>query len=195
MQIRKRYIFGFAIIFLGIAWYFQNKAIDRYNQYNLSLEKLRSVTKLVVWEQDFMLNDLETDEKTYFHLFTTKESVMTTVSGKMGFHIDLSDTIHTVIDHSKDTVYISAPLKITYVSLDLGTLQQVKEASLDPTLKVDERAIIRNLDHVALRKYLPSIIRNVKDHPLTSQEQQLSKFAGKPVKILLTQMPQLSDWK
>ena len=195
MQIRKRYIFGFAIVFLGIAWYFQNKTINRYNQYNLSLEKLRSVTKLVVWEQDFLLNDLETDQKTYFNLFTTKESVMTTVSGKMGFHINLADTIHTVIDQDKDTIYISAPLQITYVSLDLTTLQQVKEASLDPTLKVDEHQIIKNLDQLALKKYLPSIIANVKDHPLTSQEQQLSKFIGKPVKILITKMPQASDWR
>lgn len=196
MNIRKRYIL-LLIIALGVAWYAQTRFVENYNsrQYSMSLQQLRGVNKLVIWEQDFLLHDLETQERTYFKIFKAKESVSTIVSGKMGFDINLADSIHTIIEQNKDTIVVEAPLQITYVSLDMGTLQQVKEASLDPTLKVDKNEIIKHLDHKALEQYLPSVIANLKYRALTTQQHDLSRLTGKPVKIILTQMPRVSDWK
>lgn len=196
MHIRKRYILALLLIFGAVAWFFHLKAVEtaENRQYNFSLQQLRSVTKLVIWEQDFLMNNLESQERTYFKMFTTKESVSTTIFGKIGFHINLADSVHTIIERNKDTIVVKAPLQITYVSLDLGTLQQVKETSLDPFVKVDKNEVIKHLDHKALEKYLPGAIANLKNRSLADQQRQLTRLVGKPVKIILTQMPKVSDW-
>jgi NADH dehydrogenase/NADH:ubiquinone oxidoreductase subunit G len=197
MYLRKRSLLLLLLLIVAIIWFFRWKAIDtaEKHEYNFSLQQLRGVTKLVIWEQGFMLNNLESKSKTYFNLFTTKESVSTTISGKMGFHINLGDSVNTIIKREKDTIIIKAPLQITYVSLDLGSLQQVKEASLDPTLIVDKNEVIKRLDQTALQKYLPGVIANLRQRQLTDQQRHLSKLVGKPVKIIITRMPQVSDWK
>ncbi len=185
-----------ALIAAGVLWVISTRITQtrETRQFNLNLQQLRGVTKLVIWEQDFTLNDMETQEKTYFKLFTSHESVATTVNGKMGFHIDLGDSIHTRIKQTKDSILVEAPLQITYVSLDMGTLQQIKDASLDPTLNIDKNEVIKHLDQKALEKYLPVIEESLRSKPLNSQQQQLSKLTGKPVRIVLTGMPRVSDW-
>ncbi|EHQ26065.1 hypothetical protein [Mucilaginibacter paludis] len=197
MHIRKRYILILAIIAAVVAWFLHLKAIEtaEERQYNFSLQQLRGVTKLVIWEQDFLMSNLESQERTYFQMFTTKESVSTTVFGKIGFHINLADSVNTIIERNKDTIIVKAPLQITYVSLDLGTLQQVKEASIDPFVKVDKNEVIKHLNHKALEKYLPGAISVLKNRSLADQQKQLTRLVGKPVKIILTRMPKASDWK
>lgn len=197
MHIRKRYLLLLALVLVAVFWLRNTRMTEtkESRRYNLNLQQLRGVTKLVIWEQDFTLNDVETQEKTYFKMFTSRESVATTVNGKMGFHIDLSDSVHTRIEQGKDSILIRAPLQITYVSLDMGTLQQIKEASLDPSLNIDKNEIIKHLDQRALEKYLPVIEESLRTKPLTSQELQLSRLTGKPVRIQLTQMPRVSDWR
>lgn len=200
MHIKKRYLFLFVLIVVAALFLFIKlngkwSEEKETSQFNLSLQQLRGVTKLVVWEQDFMLNDIETIEKKYKFWFDSKESVSTTVHGKMGFHIDLSDSMHTRISHQKDTVYVDAPLQITYVSFDMSTLQQVKDRSLDPSINVDKEEIIKHLDQKALEQYLPTIISSLRTKSLTDQERQLSKLINKPVKITITKMPGVADWK
>jgi hypothetical protein len=197
MHIRKRYLLLLGLVLVAVFWLLNTRITEtkESRRYNLNLQQLRGVTKLVIWEQDFTLNDVETQEKTYFKMFTSRESVATTVNGKMGFHIDLSDSVHTRIEQGKDSILIRAPLQITYVSLDMGTLQQIKEASLDPSLNIDKNEIIKHLDQRALEKYLPVIEESLRNKPLTSQELQLSRLTGKPVRIQLTQMPRISDWR
>jgi hypothetical protein len=197
MHIRKRYLLLLGLVLVAVFWLLNTRITEtkESRRYNLNLQQLRGVTKLVIWEQDFTLNDIETQEKTYFKMFTSRESVATTVNGKMGFHIDLSDSVHTRIEQGKDSILIRAPLQITYVSLDMGTLQQIKEASLDPSLNIDKNEIIKHLDQRALEKYLPVIEESLRNKPLTSQELQLSRLTGKPVRIQLTQMPRISDWR
>jgi hypothetical protein len=197
MHIKKRYLLLLLVIVIAGFWLINKKIVEtkEERQFNLSMQQLRGVSKLVIWEQDFILNNLETQEKTYFSYFKSKESVSTTVNGKMGFHIDLADSIHTRIQNYKDSIVVSAPLQVTYVSLDMGTLQQVKEASLDPSINIDKNEIIKHLDQKALQQYLPIVIAGVQSRRLTTQEQQLSRLTGKPVKIKLTGMPKAADWK
>lgn len=162
---------------------------------NIELNKLKEVTKLVIWEQDFVLNDIEEKERKYLKFFTTKETVSTTINGKMGFHVDLSDTSSTKISKLKDSIYIVAPLRITYVSLDLGSMKQVKESSVDPSLDVDKEQVIKKLDQKALAKYLPQVKTFIETKPLTYQEKQLSNLLGKPVKLVISSVPTIYDWK
>jgi hypothetical protein len=132
---------------------------------------------------------VESQEKTYFSWLKTKESVATTVRGKMGFHINLADSVHTRFTRTDSVITITAPLQLTYLSLDLATLQQVKEASIDPSIRVDPNEVIKHLSQKALQKYLPPIMAQLKNHPLNSQEQQLGKLVGRRVKIVLSSMP------
>lgn len=178
-----------AIILIGMMLYNHFTAENQNQSYNLSLQQLRGVTKLVIWEQDFQLNDITEKEKHYFGLIDTKESVSTTINGRMGFHIDLSDSLHTAIIPKNDTMYVEAPLQLTYINLDLGSLKQVKESSLDPSLEVDKAEVIKNLNQRALQKYLPQVTAEIKTKPLTKQEADLSKLCGRPVHIVITKMP------
>ena len=197
MHIKKRYLLLFSVIVLTGFWLINKKIIETKEErrFNLSMQQLRGVSKLVLWEQDFVLNNIQTQEKTYFQFFKSKESLSTTVNGKMGFHIDLADSVRTHIDRNGDTLIVSAPLQVTYVSLDMGTLQQVKEASLDPSINIDKNEVIKHLDQKALEQYLPVVIAGIQSRTLTTQEQQLSRLTGKPVKIKVTEMPRASDWK
>lgn len=186
------------LVVVLIAYFFVFKKFittQENNAININLEKLKEVTKLVIWEQDFTLNDVEEKTRKYFNIIPAKESVSTTINGKMGFHVDLSDTSSTIIRRANDTIYITAPLRITYVSLDLGSLKQVKESSLDPTLEVDKEAVIKKLDHKALEKYLPQVKTYIETQPLTYQEKQLSNLLQKPVKLHISKVPVVSDWK
>lgn len=201
MHIKKRYLLLSALVLILGAYLFIKLNAKwteekETKQFNLSLQQLRAVTKLVIWEQDFILTDIETKEKIYkYWFFDSKESVSTTIQGKMGFHIDLSDSANTAITRTKDSVFIKAPLLITYVSLDLGTMQQIKESSLDPTLEVDKEEVIKHLDQKALEQYLPQIQEALRTKDLKEQERKLSGLVGKPVRITITRMPVASDWK
>lgn len=194
---KLKYIAIILVVVL-IAYFFVFKKFittQENNAININLEKLKEVTKLVIWEQDFTLNDVEEKTRKYFNIIPAKESVSTTINGKMGFHVDLSDTSNTIIRRANDTIYITAHLRITYVSLDLGSLKQVKESSLDPTLEVDKEAVIKKLDHKALEKYLPQVKTYIETQPLTYQEKQLSNLLQKPVKLHISKVPVVSDWK
>ena len=188
MHIPKRYLLLFIVVIAALAWVWHIGQVrtDEERNFSFNVLQLRGVAKLVIWEQNFVLNDVESNEHTYFSWITTKESVATTVNGKMGFHIDLADSVHTHIERQKDTLIVRAPLQVTYVSLDMATLQQVKEASLDPTVKVDEQDVIKHLSQKALQKYLPQITADLKTRGMASQQQQLSRLIGKPVKIVIT---------
>lgn len=198
MHVRKRYLL-LAVLFAAAALYlFTRKGCTdstETSQYNVTLQQLRGVNKLVIWEQDFTLNDLQTKERTYMKWFTTKESVITTVSGRMGFHIDLSDSINTRITRTAESVLVQAPLQITYVSLDMASLKQVKDASVNPAVNIDEKEIIKHLDQKALEQYLPAIKATLSTKALTDQEYQLQKLTGLPVRIEITGMPTPSQYQ
>lgn len=192
MRIKKRYLLGALLVCIAaFALLFRKGWVEtkETQQFNLNLQQLRGVSKLVIWEQDFALNDLETKEKTYLKWFTAKESVITTVNGRMGFHIDLSDSIHTRITDFKDSILIQAPLQVTYVSLDMASLKQIKEASINPAVRINKEEIVKHLDQKALEQYLPAVKAALQTKSLTSQEEQLKRLTGKPVHIVLTGMP------
>ncbi len=180
-----------AVIAFFAIWFWNVKLTEKREsqEFTIALQQLRGVTKLVIWEQDFQLTDLSTAEKTYFSLFSTKESVVTTIKGRMGFHIDLADSVHTIIDRTPDTIFVKAPLRLTYVNLDLGTLQQVKEASLDPTLELNKETIVKQLSTKAVAQFVPQVNAQLKTKSLTEQESKLSALAKKPVRIILTSYP------
>lgn len=192
MRIRKRYLLAALLICVAaFALLFRKSWVEtrETQQFNLNLQQLRGVNKLVVWEQDFALNDLETKEKTYLKWFTAKESVITTVNGRMGFHIDLSDSIHTRITSFKDSIVVQAPLQVTYVSLDMGSLKQIREASINPAVRINKEDIVRHLDQKALEQYLPTVKAAIQTRSLESQEQQLRRLTGKKIHIIITRMP------
>ena len=196
-SVSKAFIYiGIGALAFLIFWFVNASMITtkENQQFNLSLQQLRSAAKLVIWEQDFQLSDITEKEKVYFDMFTASESVATTINGKMGLHIDLADSVNTKIYKAGDTLEVQAPLRITYVSLDLGTLKQVKESSLDPTLEVDKDEIIKQLSQKALEKYLPDVIAAIRTMGLEEQQQKLQELTGLPVRITLTQMPAVSDW-
>jgi len=197
MHIRKRYLLLAVVVIVAIIYLFTRKGCtdtQETTQFNVTLQQLRGVNKLVVWEQDFTLSDLQTKEKTYLKWFTTKESVVTTVNGRMGFHIDISDSVHTHITRTAESVLIQAPLQITYVSLDMASLQQLKDASINPAVAIDEKDIVKHLDQKALEKYLPAVKAAISTKALTAQEQQLQKLTGLPVHIEITSMPTPSQY-
>lgn len=162
---------------------------------NIILEKLRATAKLVIWEQDFKIVNITTMEKKYFNSDFLKftEKVSTTAKGRIGFHIDLGDTVNTKFRIEKDLIEIHAPLQITYVSIDNSTIEQIKEASYDPTLEIDKEEIVRRLGEIALRQQLIPALDNVKKMTLENQEKSLQVLTGKKVKIVLTEMPSLQS--
>ncbi len=188
---------GLAAIALVLLWLVVGKFVETKtnSQININLQKLHSVTKLVIFEQDFVLNDVETKEKHYLRWFTSKESVSTNINGRMGFHIDLSDSGQVQIKHKNDTVFIAAPLKLTYISFNLQSLEQVKDKSLDPTLEVSKEEVIKQLDQKAITNNLPAILDMIRDKDLTYQEQQLTKLIGKPVRISLITLDTGTNWR
>jgi hypothetical protein len=187
------------LVIIACLVYLIFRIIDRINlvESNTSinneiiLEKLKSTAKLVIWEQDFKLYNIEKAERKYFDLDWLKfsESVITTANGRLGFHIDLADSVNTRVVITDKKVSVFAPLQLTYISMDPGTIQQIKDASIDPTLNIDKEEIIHRLNEIALREYLVPAISNAKKEPLTKQEQFLTKLAGRKVNITITSVP------
>ncbi len=162
---------------------------------NIILEKLQSTAKLVIWEQDFKIVNITKMEKKYFDSDFLKftEKVSTTAKGRIGFHIDLGDSVNTKFRIEKDLIEIHAPLQVTYVSVDNSTIEQIKEASYDPTLEIDKEEIIRRLGEIALRQQLKPALDKVKKMTLAKQEKSLKALTGRKVKIVLTDMPTLQS--
>ena len=160
---------------------------------NIIFDKLRSTAKLVIWEQDFRLVNITRMEKKYFgsDMLKFTEKVSTSARGRIGFHIDLGDTVHTTFTLSETTIEIHAPLQLTYVTIDNSTIEQIKEASYDPTIEVDKEEIVRRLNEIALREHLKPALAKAKKQTLAEQEKSLSALTGKKVKITLTDMPTL----
>ena len=190
------------VVIIAIAGYFLfrlvNLKISERNtkiENNIILEKLRATAKLVIWEQDFKIVNITTMEKKYFGSDFLKftEKVSTTARGRIGFHIDLGDSVNTKFRIEKDVIEIHAPLQITYVSIDNSTIEQIKEASYDPTLEIDKAEIVRRLGEIALRQQLIPALDNVKKMTLQNQEKSLQALTGKKVKIVLTEMPTIQS--
>lgn len=188
----KKYFWTTAATLTALALLFFSVRLFKTKQdaeYRLQLAQLRAVTKLVIWEQDFVLTDLEKTEREYFNLFKTSESVLSTVPGRMGFHIDLGDSLNTKISLNKNEIVIEAPLMLSYVDIDLSKLIQVKDASFDPTLDISKSEVVRKLNQKALEKYLPEVEKEIKAKELTAQELSLEKLTGKKVLIVITSYP------
>ena len=152
------------------------------------MEQLQAKAKLVIWEQDFKLNNLVKAEKKYFdqEWFKFSESVLTTAKGRLGLHIDLADSVGTKIEIGEKEVKIRAPLQLTYLSIDPSTIIQIKESSLDPTLEVSKEDIIRRLSEIAIRENLKPAINKAKREPVRKQEEFLSRLTGRKVNIIIT---------
>lgn len=159
------------------------------------LEKLRAAAKLVIWEQDFIINNIAEKEKKYFNLdfLTFQEKVITTARGRIGFHIDLADTINTKIVLKNDIIEIYASLELTYVSIDNSTISQIREASIDPSIKINKEEIIKNLNELALRENLKPAILQAKAANLSEQEGNLERLTNRKVKIYITQYPTIDS--
>lgn len=162
---------------------------------NLIFDKLRATAKLVVWEQDFRLINVTKMDKKYFSSDMLKftEKVSTTATGRIGFHIDLGDTINTTFTITKKAIEIHAPLQLTFVTIDNSSIEQIKESSFDPSVEVDKEAIVKRLNEIALREYLKPALAKARKQSLSKQEKSLSALTGKPVKIVLTEMPTLES--
>jgi hypothetical protein len=162
---------------------------------NIIFDKLRSTAKLVVWEQDFKLMNITSTEKKYFgsDMLKFTEKVSTTAKGRIGFHIDLGDTINTSITITAKAIEVHAPLRLTYVTIDNSSIEQIKESSYDPSVEIDKEAIIKRLNEMALREYLKPALEKAKKQSLEKQERSLTALTGKPVKIIITDMPTLES--
>lgn len=158
-------------------------------------DKLRSTAKLVIWEQDFKLLNITKMEKKYFdsEMFKFTEKVSTTAKGRIGFHIDLGDTINTTFTITEKAIEVHAPLQLTYVTIDNGSIEQIKESSFDPSVEVDKEEIIKRLNEIALREHLKPALAKAKKQSLEKQEKSLSALTGRPVKIVITDMPTLQN--
>lgn len=177
--------------FINIKWIEKRENTEN----EIIFDKLRATAKLVVWEQNFKISSLTKAEKKYFDsdLLKFTEQVFTTAKGKMGFHIDLGDTLHTSFTITEKAIEIHAPLQITYVSIDNSTIKQIKESSYDPTLEVDKEKIVRQLNEIALRQNLKPALEKAKKLTLTQQEKSLTALAGRKVVIKLTEMPTIQS--
>lgn len=175
----------------------QRKAVTeaRETQYQLALQQLRGVAKLVIWEQDFTLNSTITHKKKYLGVINTEEKLNSNVPGRMGFHIDLADSVNTLIARRGDTIFIQAPLQLTYVQMDMSKLKQVKESSLDPSIDIDKLEAAKLLDAQTVKSYLPGMVQSLQRMGPGAQEAQLARLTGQPVKILYTRLPVVEDWK
>lgn len=163
--------------------------------YNFTPGVLRAQAKLVIWEQDFTLNFTEKKEKKYFNSdwFKFTSSIATSAKGRMGFHIDLSDSLNTKIKYKNDTVYIDAPLELTYIEINPATIEMIKKASIDPTINLSKDTVIKRLNHRAIEQFLEPNIEAIKLHSLEDQEKSLSRLVNKPVKIKLSETPQVRE--
>ena len=191
-------IIAIIVVAAFLVFRFINMKISEQNtieENNLIFGKLRSTAKLVIWEQDFRLINITKMEKKYFgsDMFKFTEKVSTTAKGRIAFHIDLGDTINTTFTITDKAIEVHAPLQLTYVSIDNSTIDQIKESSYDPSLEVDKEAIVKRLNEMALREYLKPALAKAKKQSLTKQEKSLSALAGKPVKIVITDMPTLQS--
>jgi hypothetical protein len=121
------------------------------------------------------------------------EKVSTTAKGRIGFHIDLGDTINTSITITAKAIEVHAPLRLTYVSIDNSSIEQIKESSYDPSVEIDKEAIVKRLNEMALREYLKPALEKAKKQSLEKQERSLTALTGKPVKIIISDMPTLES--
>lgn len=162
---------------------------------SIIFDKLRSTAKLVIWEQDFKLVNITKMEKKYFgsNMLKFTEKVSTTANGRIGFHIDLGDTINTTFTITNEAIEIHAPLQLTYVTIDNSSIEQIKEASYDPSVEINKEEIVKHLNEIALREHLKPALDKAKKQALTSQEKSLSALTGRPVKIVITNMPTLES--
>jgi len=158
-------------------------------------DKLRSTAKLVIWEQDFKLVNITKMEKKYFgsDLLKFTEKVSTTAKGRIGFHIDLGDTINTSFTLTEKAIEIHAPLQLTYVTIDNSTIEQIKESSYDPSVEIDKEVIVKRLNEMALREHLKPALAKAKKQSLEKQEKSLTALTGRPVIIIITDMPTLQN--
>ena len=177
--------------------YVNMKIVERRTteENNIIFDKLRSTAKLVIWEQDFKLVNITKMEKKYFgsDLMKFTEKVSTTANGRIGFHIDLGDTINTSFTITSQAIEIHAPLQLTYVTIYNSSIEQIKEASYDLSLEVNKEDIVKRLNEMALREHLKPALDKAKKQSLTQQEKSLTALTGRPVKIIITDMPTLQN--
>mgnify|MGYP000886987812 CR=1 FL=1 len=184
------------ILYFGIK-YIKSKIVEKRveTENAIIFDKLRATSKLVIWEQDFRMNKVTTAQKKYFgsDLLKFTEKLSTSAQGKIGFHIDLADTVNTQFVVTPKYIEIHSPLKLTYVSIDNSTIKQIKEASIDPSLEIDKEQAIKELNEAALREYLNPALTKARNESLAKQEKTLQAIAGKPVKIVITGEPTLEE--
>lgn len=177
--------------------YVNSKIVEKRMQEENTIifDKLRSTAKLVIWEQDFKLVNITKMEKKYFgsDLFNFTEKVSTTAKGRIGFHIDLGDSINTSFTITAESIEIHAPLQLTYVTIDNSSIEQIKESSYDPSLEINKEDIVKRLNEMALREHLKPALNKAKRQSLEKQERSLTALTGRPVKIIITDMPTLEN--
>ena len=177
--------------------YVNSKIVEKRMQEENTIifDKLRSTAKLVIWEQDFKLVNITKMEKKYFgsDLFNFTEKVSTTAKGRIGFHIDLGDSINTSFTITAESIEIHAPLQLTYVTIDNSSIEQIKESSYDPSLEINKEDIVKRLNEMALREHLKPALNKAKRQSLEKQERSLTSLTGRPVKIIITDMPTLEN--
>jgi hypothetical protein len=191
-------IIAILVIAIFLVFKFVNTKITErraIKENSLIFDKLRSTAKLAIWEHDFKLLKVNMMEKKYFgsNLLKFSKRGSATANGRIGFHIDLADTINTRFTITEKTVEIHAPLQLTYVSIDNGIIEQIKESSHDPLVEIDKEAIVKRLNEIALREQLKPSLVKAKKQSLSKQEKSLSTLTGRPVKIVLTDMPTLQN--
>jgi len=186
-----------AVVIFVIIRFISMKIIERntIEENSIIFDKLRSTAKLVIWEQDFRLVNVTKMEKKYFgsDMLKFTEKVSTTAKGRIGFHIDLGDTINTTFTITEKAIEVHAPLQLTYVTIDNSSIEQIKESSYDPSVEIDKEQIVKRLNEIALRDQLQPALNKAKKQSLTEQEKSLTALTGKPVKIILTDMPTLKN--
>lgn len=187
----------FAFVLFVIIRFVSMKISERntIEENSIMFDKLRSTAKLVIWEQDFKLVNVTKMEKKYFgsDLLKFTEKVSTTARGRIGFHIDLGDTINTTFTITEKAIEVHAPLRLTYVTIDNSTIEQIKESSYDPSVEIDKEQIVKRLNEIALREQLKPALSKAKKESLANQEKSLTALTGRPVKIILTDMPTLQN--
>lgn len=192
-RLEKKAIFWLIIIIgstllLTNLWNSSSSTVSK-SETKVNYDTLKSIVHLVIFEQEFVVTDHAEKSKKYFgvDLLTTKEQVFTTASGKMQFYLNLAERTQ-LIDHG-DYLEVQTSIAVDKPNIALSSIKQVKDASLDPTLEVDQQAILSRLDTLAMMQHLPTMLAAVKGASLYKPEAVLSQLAGKPVKIVFTEDP------
>jgi hypothetical protein len=176
------------LVIVGVVAYiayniFSSNKVTSLTQ-NFTTTQVRGLAYLVLYEQDYTLDQTETQANTHLGIHFS-ETIKSSATGRMAFHINLGDTVNTTFVDRGDVIEIRGPLVLTFNEIDPASISMVKSASFDPTLEVSQDSVLKRLGLKALETYVPASLAAMKSKGFGEQEKILSKLMGKPVRLIV----------